>query len=85
MEDSTRQGSGFSAILYGQHAGKTIEKCEEKELGTKMVNQHVPAIGWQDDITILASDNTAEKNIISSIMQTTNKRGLYFQKKNANK
>ena len=54
VEESIRQGSGLSAILYSQHAVKIIEDLQkENGIGTEM---KVPAIGWQDDITAIIND-----------------------------
>ena len=36
VEDSIRQGSGLSAILYAQHAAKIIEDLEEMDIGIKI-------------------------------------------------
>ena len=79
MEESIRQG-GLSAILYAQHAGKTIENCENLNLGTMMGSQHVPAVGWQDDITILAEDNEMEKRIVDSVIKTAKEERIVFSK-----
>ena len=57
VEESIRQGSGLSAILYAQHAGKIIEDLQsENGIGTEMGEMKVPAIGWQDDITAIIND-----------------------------
>ena len=45
VEDSIRQGSGLSAILYAQHAAKIIEDLEEIDIGIKIGGKTFPAIG----------------------------------------
>ena len=78
VEGSVRQGSGLSAILYGQHAGCTIEKCEKEKIGSKLAEQYVPAVGWQDDITMLASDDEEEKEIVKYVLQSAKENKIQF-------
>ena len=73
VEDSLRQGDGLSAILYAQHVGKIIENCVERKIGTKINEEHIPAVGWQDDVTILAEDSKMEKELIEEIEKTAKK------------
>ena len=57
-----------------------IEKCENLNLGTMMGSQHVPAIGWQYDITVLAEDNTMEKEIVKCLTKTATEGRIIFSK-----
>ena len=78
VEDSLRQGGGLSAILYAQHVGKIIENCVERKIGTKINEEHIPAVGWQDDVTILAEDSKMEKELIEEIEKTAKKQRIKF-------
>ena len=78
VEDSLRQGGGLSAILYAQHVGKIIENCVERKIGTKINEEHIPAVGWQDDATILAEDSKMEKELIEEIEKTAKKQRIKF-------
>ena len=53
VEESVKQGGGLSAILYGQHISSVIEDMEKAKLGPKIGSIHVPALAWQDDVTLV--------------------------------
>ena len=63
VEESLKQGGGLSAILYGQHIGAVIEGLEKEKLGPKVGNIHVPALAWQDDVTLLPKDLVEEGQV----------------------
>ena len=73
VEESLKQGGGLSAILYGQHISGTIEDLEEKKMGLKVGNIHVPALAWQDDVTLLPKDNDEEPAMIKAFENSTEK------------
>ena len=83
VEESLKQGGGLSAILYGQHIGAVIEEMEKEELGPKIGNIHVPALAWQDDVTLLPKDCSEEPKIIESFERSTdqNRVKLAIEKK----
>ena len=78
VEDSIRQGSGLSAILYAQHAAKIIEDLEEIDVGIKIGGKTFPAIGWQDDITVIISDREEEQRITEILRKSAVKNRITF-------
>ena len=78
VEESIRQGSGLSAILYAQHSGKLIEDCEQQNVGTLMGSIHVPAIGWQDDITMMARNQKQEDKIVNVTVNSAKEQKINF-------
>ena len=78
VEDSIRQGSGLSAILYAQHAAKIIEDLEEIDNGIKIGGRVFPAIGWQDDITVIISDREEEERITEILRKSAVKNRITF-------
>ena len=83
VEESIKQGGGLSAILYGQHIGSVVEDLEENELGPKIGSMHVPAIAWQDDVTLIPKDTDEEAEMISTFEDSTdrNRVRLAIEKK----
>ena len=83
VEESLKQGGGLSAILYAQHIGAVIENLEREELGPKVGNIHVPALAWQDDVTLLPKDIEEEPIMIKSFENSTdeNRVKLAIEKK----
>ena len=73
VEESIKQGGGLSAILYGQHIGAIVEDMEKEQLGPKVGNIHVPALAWQDDVTLLPRDMDEEPIMIESFEKSTDK------------
>ena len=67
VEESIRQGSGLSAILYAQHAAKVIEDVEKTGKGTVVGSKIIPAIGWQDDITLIIPEREDEDIMIKTM------------------
>ena len=47
-------------------------------MGTKISQKKVPAVGWQDDITILASNDKEEKTITKNILQSAKENKITF-------
>ena len=81
VEESIRQGSGLSAILYAQHAGKIIEYLQkENGIGTEMGEMKVPAIGWQDDITAIINDPEEEDKYIEIMEKSAKENRIIFSK-----
>ena len=83
VEESLKQGGGLSAILYGQHIGAVVEEMEEEKLGPKVGNIYIPALAWQDDVTLLPKDSGEEQKIIESFERSTdqNRVKLAIEKK----
>ena len=73
VEESIKQGGGLSAILYGQHISGVIEDLEKEELGLKIGSIHVPALAWQDDITLLPKDEEEEPIMIHHFENSTDR------------
>ena len=73
VEESVKQGGGLSAILYGQHISGVVEDLEEEKLGPKIGSIHVPALAWQDDITLIPGDENEESKMIESFEKSTDK------------
>ena len=73
VEESVKQGGGLSAILYGQHISGVVEDLEEEKLGPKIGSIHVPALAWQDDITLIPGDENEESKMIKSFEKSTDK------------
>ena len=78
VEDSIRQGSGLSAILYAQHAAKITEDLEEIDNGIEIGGNVFPAIGWQDDITVIISDREEEERITEILRNSAVKNRISF-------
>ena len=78
VEESIRQGSSLSAILYAQHAGTLIEDLQKEELGLKIGNMFIPAIGWQDDITMIAKNKDEETKMSEVIEESSKRNRIYF-------
>ena len=73
VEESVKQGGGLSAILYGQHVSGVVEDLEEEKLGPKIGSIHVPALAWQDDITLIPADEKEEPKMIETFEISTDK------------
>ena len=73
VEESLKQGGGLSAILYGQHIGAVVEDMEEEKLGPKVGNILVPALAWQDDVTLIPKNAEEEPVMIESFEKSTKK------------
>jgi hypothetical protein len=73
VEESLKQGGGLSAILYGQHIGAVIEDLEEEQLGPTIGTLRVPALAWQDDVTLIPEETEEERLMIESFEQSTEK------------
>ena len=83
VEESIKQGGGLSAILYGQHISGVLEDLEKEELGVKIGSMYVPALAWQDDITLLPKDEEEEPVMINTFENSTerNRVKLAIEKK----
>ena len=83
VEESLKQGGGLSAILYGQHVSGVIEDLVQEELGPKVGTIHVPALAWQDDVTLLPKDDKEEPIMIEKfeISTDSNRIKLAIEKK----
>ena len=83
VEESIKQGGGLSAILYGQHIGSVVEDLEEEKFGPKIGSMHVPAIAWQDDVTLIPKDDEEETKMIDIFEESTdrNRVRLAIEKK----
>ena len=78
VEESIRQGSGLSAILYAQHAAKVIEDVEKTGKGTAVGNKIIPDIGWQDDITLIIPEREDEDIMIKTMTKSTEENQIMF-------
>eukprot|EP00112_Aurelia_sp_Birch-Aquarium-sp1_P009489 Seg208.12 transcript_id=Seg208.12/GoldUCD/mRNA.D3Y31 product="LINE-1 retrotransposable element ORF2 protein" pseudo=true protein_id=Seg208.12/GoldUCD/D3Y31 len=78
VEESIRQGSGLSAILYAQHAAKVIEDVEKTGRGTAIGRKIVPAIGWQDDITLIIPEREDEAVMIQAMTKSAEENQIIF-------
>ena len=76
VEESLRQGGGLSAIFYGQHVGAVVEDLERKDLGKKIGNVKIPAIAWQDDVTLIPNGKEEEEDLISEFESSTEKNRI---------
>ena len=74
-EESIRQGSCLSAILYAQHVASVVEDLEEKEMGKQIGRVRIPAIAWQDDITLLPNGKEEEEKMIKEF-----EKSFFFEK-----
>ena len=75
-EESIRQGGGLSAILYGQHVSSVVEDLEEEKMGPKIGGIHVPALAWQDDVTLIPNDKKEEFEMIDKFERSTDKNRI---------
>ena len=73
-EESIRQGGGLSAILYGQHVSSVVEDLEEEKMGPKIGGIHVPALAWQDDVTLIPNNKEEEYRMIDNFERSTEKK-----------
>ena len=73
VEESLKQGGGLSAILYGQHISGVLEDLEDEELGPRIGSMRVPALAWQDDITLIPKDHKEESKMIEVFEKSTDK------------
>ena len=73
VEESLRQGGGLSAIFYAQHVGSVVEDLEEKRYGRKIGSIKIPAVAWQDDVTLIPNDKEEEKCMIKEFEVSTEK------------
>ena len=82
-EESLRQGGGLSAILYGQHVSSVVEDLQEKEMGPQIGTIQIPALAWQDDVTLIPKDKEEECNMIEVFEKSTeeNRIKLAIEKK----
>ena len=81
-EESIRQGGGLSAILFGQHVASVIEDIEDEDMGKKVGNCKIPAVAWQDDVTLIPSVDEEDKMIkIFEKSTKKNKIKLAIEKK----
>ena len=79
VEEAIRQGSGLSAILYAQHAGKIIEELDEEDINDMAIGEmKVPAIGWQDDITVILNNENTEEEIIKKLEESAERNRIIF-------
>ncbi len=75
-EESIRQGGGLSAILYGQHVSSVVEDLEQQEMGPIIGEIHVPAIAWQDDVTLVPDGKDEEKRMINLFEDSTDRQRI---------
>ena len=75
-EESIRQGGGLSAILYGQHVSSVVEDLEEEKMGPKIGGIHVPALAWQDDVTLIPNNKEEEYRMIDNFERSTEKNRI---------
>ena len=75
---SLRQGGGLSATLYGQHIAKVIEHLEDNQIGECIENTKVPAIGWQDDVTGIVTNNKELNRMTELIVEKADENKIYF-------
>ena len=73
VEESLRQGGGLSAIFYAQHVGSVVEDLEKKGYGRKVGNVKIPAVAWQDDVTLVPNNKEEEKDMIKEFEVSTEK------------
>ena len=78
VEESIRQGSVLSANIYAQHAATLIEDMEEKEMGIKIQDIFAPAIGWQDDITMIPQSEEETEQMTKAIEESARKNRIRF-------
>jgi hypothetical protein len=78
VEGSLRQGGGLSATLYGQHIAKVIEHLEDNEIGEHIEDTRVPAIGWQDDVTGIVTNNEELNRMSELIVEKADENKIYF-------
>ena len=75
-EESIRQGSCLSAILYGQHVASVVEDVQAKDLGKKIGSIRIPAVAWQDDVTLIPSDEEEEEKMVMEFEKSTEKNRI---------
>ena len=78
VEGSLRQGGGLSATIYGQHIAKVIEHLEENGVGECIENTKIPAIGWQDDVTGITTNNEELGRMTDLIVDKADENKIYF-------
>ena len=78
VEESIRQGSALSAILYAQHAAVMIEDLQIEKLGAKINEIQVPAIGWQDDITMIPQNEEEAEAMTHTIHRSSKTNRIKF-------
>ena len=81
VEESIRQGSGLSVICYSQDVAKCVEEIEKTKRGTKIGNIRIPAVAWQDDMTVMIGDKTEEKELTSKLIESTKENRIILSKK----
>ena len=76
VEESLRQGGCLSAILYGQHVGSVVEDLEKKYLGKQIGKVKIPAVAWQDDVTLIPYGKEEETVMIKEFERSTEKNRI---------
>ena len=71
------QGGCLSAILYGQHVGSVVEDLENKCLGKQIGKVKIPAVAWQDDVTLIPYGKEEETVMIKEFERSTEKIELH--------
>ena len=75
-EESIRQGGGLSAILYGQHVSSVVEDLQTEKMGPLIGKMRVPAVAWQDDVTLIPNGKEEETKMIKSFEKSTDKNRI---------
>ena len=75
-EESIRQGGGLSAILYGQHVSSVVEDLEKEKMGPRIGLMQIPALAWQDDVTLIPIDKQEEVKMIDTFEKSTDKNRI---------
>ena len=78
VEESSRQGSGLSAILYALHAAKVIEDVEKTGKGTAVGNKIISAIGCQEEITLIILEREDEDVMIETMTKSAEGDQIIF-------
>ena len=81
VEESIRQGSCLSAIIYAQHIAKVVEDLEEKDFGRKVGKCKIPAIAWQDDVTLIPEGEEEEDQMIKVFEKGTRENRINLSEK----
>ena len=76
VEESIRQGGGLSAIFYGQHVGCVVEDLEKKNFGKQIGDVKIPAVAWQDDVTLIPKDKKEESDMITEFEHSTDENRI---------
>ena len=76
VEESVRQGGGLSAILYGQHVSSVVEDLESQKMGPTIGRIQVPAVAWQDDLTLFPDGKDEEEKMIGHFEKSTDKNRI---------